>query len=363
MSAKEAKAYLAMSEREQRKWRKKNPLVKEAVEVMAQLSDGSVKGHLGYFFDTKDHKAEELLQRTSDEIVAPLRSTCRSCLQWAWDNNLEWSEATKRCGLECTQCVEAAVEGSSSCKDHGVHHTHMQCESCKAAGFKCERFYVQSVGHDVGGGQSLSVIRRTTWRKEDDMAAAKMGDCEDHSDLVHDIKSGTRSSFNNKVRAEGHLVGIHILQAAYYDADLAVRDAVRAVITRRALRGKNPYSVEDPVSLCERRLQQAIVSPAERAVGEALRITVLGPSRHKQWRENVPAMYDKPMGGAYHLRSGLLFYVDVGRRELRVLKVGYCMPPLNHSFMQAPITYSPLVVAAGTPRAITRRSFHVPVTG
>ena len=76
-----AQAYLDMSESEQRQWRKDHPLVTEAVEVMGALSDGSVKGHLGYFFDSKASSSEAILSRLTDEVLAPLRGVCESCLR------------------------------------------------------------------------------------------------------------------------------------------------------------------------------------------------------------------------------------------------------------------------------------------
>ena len=329
VSAAEAGAFLALSESRQRRWRKEHPLVTEAVEVMGALSDSSVMGHLGYFFDAKAHKAPEVLQRISVEVVSLLRDVCERCLRWAFKTDSSWEEAIERCGLACVECLAAAAKATASeasvdaeCETHCGHHTQRRCLPCQEAQVVCRRFHPQSVGVDVGGA-ALSAVRRATDRAEGDEAAAQLGDCEMHSDLIHDIKSGTRGTFNHLIRARGHLVGVAILQAMFYDGDLARRAAMRAVLTRRELRNKNPFSVEDQVALSARKVRRAVVTEGERVACEALRIVCLGPSRHKFWRENRPCLYDTPMGIEYHVRSGLVFYVDTARREVRVLKVSH----------------------------------------
>lgn len=310
-----------MSEPEQRQWRKENPLVTEAVEVMGALSDGSVKGHLGYFLDSKAHGSEAILSRLTDDVLAPLRGVCESCLRWAFEADKPWSAAIARCNLECSSCVLAAGMGGE-CEDHGVHHTQVACQECRSAGRQCRRFWVQTAAMDVGGA-ALKAVKRATWRAEDDTTAAKLGDTEVVSDLVHDAKSGGRTPRHHKVRVEGQMVGVNLIQASFYDADPERRAAVRDSVSRRAIRGKNAFSIEENISLYERKLQPALVSEDERSLGEALRIVELGPARHQQWRDNTPKMYGKPMGGAFHVRSGLFIYTDAQRREVRVLKASH----------------------------------------
>ena len=323
VSAAEAGAFLALSESRQRRWRKEHPLVTEAVEVMGALSDSSVMGHLGYFFDAKAHKAPEVLQRISVEVVSLLRDVCERCLRWAFKTDSSWEEAIERCGLACVECLAAAAKATASeasvdaeCETHCGHHTQRRCLPCQEAQVVCRRFHPQSVGVDVGGA-ALSAVRRATDRAEGDEAAAQLGDCEMHSDLIHDIKSGTRGTFNHLIRARGHLVGVAILQAMFYDGDLARRAAMRAVLTRRELRNKNPFSVEDQVALSARKVRRAVVTEGERVACEALRIVCLGPSRHKFWRENRPCLYDTPMGIEYHVRSGLVFYTSAKAKSKR----------------------------------------------
>ena len=43
----------------------------------------------------------------------------------------------------------------------------------------------------------------------------------------------------------------------------------------------------------------------------------------EQWRENTALMYDQPMGGVHDPISNLYFYVDMGLKHLRVLKISH----------------------------------------
>jgi hypothetical protein len=73
----------------------------------------------------------------------------------------------------------------------------------------------------------------------------------------------------------------------------------------------------------EHSLQAALMSREEWEAKEALIISTLGPARDKQWKENAPSMYDRPMGGVHDPVSNLYFYVDMGRKELRALKISH----------------------------------------
>ena len=142
-------------------------------------------------------------------------------------------------------------------------------------------------------------------------------------DGAHFLKSTDSSVQNHRIRLQGQFVGNFQIWSRYHDADRGRRDAVRGQLSANALRAKNRFSVEQMVERRERSLQAKLLSPEEWEAKEALIISTLGPARDKQWKENTPSMYDQPMGGVHDPASNLYFYVDMGRKELRVLKVSH----------------------------------------
>jgi hypothetical protein len=142
-------------------------------------------------------------------------------------------------------------------------------------------------------------------------------------DAAHFNKSLDSNAFLNKLWLDDWLCGAFQLFSRFWDADCGRREAVRSVLTRELLRRKNAFSVEAAVARRDRPLLAVMLSKAERTTKEALMISTLGPARDRQWRENTPNMYGKPLGVAYHMHSNLLFYVDAELKQLRVLKLSH----------------------------------------
>ena len=318
----EAERVANMDDAQLAAWLKENAFVKEAVEVMAMASDASISCRIGYRFDTKQHDALHLGAWLSKDVVRPLR-VCYCCLREAYEKGRSWDWAIKRCNayVECEACDNASPCGVC---DHHEHWSKVRCNRCINKGCECVQFFPQSIGMDLGGGQAR-LVGLGGKRPFDESVRAQLGafrDVELHSDGVHDIKSGVRNMTNWKLRRDGQYQGTFLFWSRYYDANPQVRGAMRAAVTRSALRGKNPFSVEEKIMLVARPLQRAMLTEAERRAGSAPVISIIGPEIHKSWSSNTPSAYGNPGGGCFHPKSGLYIYADSGLRQVRRLRLG-----------------------------------------
>ena len=318
----EAERVANMDDAQLAAWLKENAFVKEGVEVMAMVSDASVSCRIGYRFDTKQHDALHLGAWLSKDVVRPLR-VCYCCLREAYEKGRSWDWAIKRCNayVECEACDNASPCGMC---DHHEHWSKVRCNRCINKGCECVQFFLQSIGMDLGGGQAR-LVRLGGTRPFDKSVRAQLGafrDVELHSDGVHDIKSGVRNMTNWKLRRDGQYQGTFLFWSRYYDANPQVRGAMRAAVTRAALRGKNPFSIEEKIMLVARPLQRAMLTEAERRAGSAPVISIIGPEIHKSWSSNTPSAYGNPGGGCFHPKSSLYIYADSGLRQVRRLRLG-----------------------------------------
>ena len=192
--------------------------------------------------------------------------------------------------------------------------------SCCAAERECVQFHILVVVMDSGGEQG-GFIRRATRREP--MEGVRLYDAEVISDTPHDFKSAVRTMCNNSVRVDGQLVGSHQLWARYFDSHAPTRSTMRRAITRVQLRGKDAFSVLENKAKVERKAQCAMATAAELLSGESLVVSTRCPERFRQWNANTTAMFKRPMGLAYHPKSGLLFSADPLLRRLSAIKFSH----------------------------------------
>ena len=360
----EVRAYNAMTEPEKARWRADNPLVHEGVEVCRRaaihahahthapsihtrmhthtcthtcpfhmhthppertaqvlgiVADGSVVGHIGFYFDAKERGGDAAaVGRRVTKVLRRVGHVCEGCMLWGLEHEKSWADITARCDLHCGECDGDDEQGG--CGIHGEHYTSRVCSMCRSKGCICVQFHVLVCVMDSGGEQG-GFIRRTTRREP--MEGVKLYDTEVMSDTPHDFKSAVRAICNHSVRVDGQLIGNHQLWARFFDSEPATRSAMRKTITRIELRGKNAFSVHENKAKVEKAPQAAMATSAELAAGESLVVSSRAPERFKQWNANTPAMFKQPMGLAYHTRSGLLFEADPALRRIQVVKLSH----------------------------------------
>lgn len=238
--------------------------VTEAVELMFSMGDDSMTGNLGYFWGTKGGTAKELANELNPMLLQ-LR-TCYGCAHEAFTKGKSITEAAASCDLTCASCADG------DCTEHGgEHYSVRRCSCCKQSGRPCVSLYPVALAFDQCGEQAgllgaVSTYKNRVENGEVDPDCEISGailDMEVLSDAIHDIKNMVCSSSNNRCWADEHMWGTFALWSRFYDADPDVRVPVRRELTRRALRGKDKFNIQQKVELFGEKLQQNLLSKKE----------------------------------------------------------------------------------------------------
>jgi hypothetical protein len=219
----EARTYLEGSEREQASWRREHALVDEAVEVLGQVGDGSVVGHVGYWLQPKGLTGDDVARRLAP-FLRKVGHVCEGCMLWGYETGADWTAILARCDLHCSQCAltspsppipshachvheaslcclcrcDATDPVGGACPLHGRHYTERACSACIAKGVECVQFVILMVVGDSGGSQG-GLIRKLACGTE--VAGVAVFDTHGMTDTPHDVKSAVRTGMcNNSVR-------------------------------------------------------------------------------------------------------------------------------------------------------------------
>ena len=116
----DARAYLAMGEAEQERWREEHPLVEEAVEVMGVAADYSVIGHTGFWLQPKGFDARDVA-RSVAPFVRKVGHVCEGCMLWGFEMDQGWDAIMARCDLHCGRCDPTGAD-EEACEVHNGRH-------------------------------------------------------------------------------------------------------------------------------------------------------------------------------------------------------------------------------------------------